>query len=136
MKRREFITLLGGAAARPRATLARLRTTCCASANNAAACGPRASMKLEDYERASDPWSWTGPWGVAEHRGHSSIPRRNRPIGSVPRGRIARCNKSCNPPYHLGLSQQGRMTLIRHDDDFKLVASCQHLIQGGPGQHI
>jgi hypothetical protein len=64
------------------------------------------------------------------------ITRRNRPIRSVPRGGIARCNKSCNPPYHLGLSQQGRMTLIRHYDDFKLVASCQHLIQGGPGQHI
>ena len=28
-----------------------------------------------------------------------------RPIGSVPRGGIARCNKGCNPPYHLGLSQ-------------------------------
>ncbi len=55
---------------------------------------------------------------------------------SVPRGGIARCNKGGNPPYHLGLTQQGRVTLIRHDDDFKLAAPCQHLIQGGPGQHI
>src|SRR5258708_31532850 len=55
---------------------------------------------------------------------------------SVPRGGIARCNKGGNPPYHQGLSKQGRVTLIRHDDDFKLFAPCQHLIQGGPGQHI
>jgi hypothetical protein len=55
---------------------------------------------------------------------------------SVPRGGIARCYKGGNPLYHLGLSQQGRMTLIRHDDDFKLAAPCQHLIQGGPSQHI
>jgi hypothetical protein len=55
---------------------------------------------------------------------------------SVPRGSIARCNKGGNAPYHLGLSQQGRVTLIRHDDDFKLFAPCQHLIQGGPSQHI
>ena len=55
---------------------------------------------------------------------------------SVPRGGIARCNKGGNALYHFGLSQQGRVTLIRHDDDFKLAAPCQHLIQGGPGQHI
>ena len=54
----------------------------------------------------------------------------------VPRGGIARCNKGCNLPYHFGLSQQGRVTLIRYDDDFKLAASRQHLVQGGPGQHI
>jgi hypothetical protein len=55
---------------------------------------------------------------------------------ALSRGGIARCNKGGNSPYHLGLSQQGRVTLIRHDDDFKLFAPCQHLIQGGPGQHI
>ena len=55
---------------------------------------------------------------------------------SVPCGVIARCNKGCNPPYRHGLGQEWRVTLIRHDDDFKLAAPCQHLIQGGPGQHI
>jgi len=55
---------------------------------------------------------------------------------SVPHAGIARCNKGGNPPDHLGLSQQGRVTLIRHDDDFKLAAPFQHLIQGQPGQHI
>jgi hypothetical protein len=55
---------------------------------------------------------------------------------SVPPRCIASCNKGDNPAYHFGLSQEGRMTLIRHDDDFKLAAPFQHLIQGGPGQHI
>jgi hypothetical protein len=55
---------------------------------------------------------------------------------SVPRRCVARCNKGGNPPYYLGLSQQGRVTLIRHDDDFKLAAPCHHLIQCGSGQHI
>jgi len=55
---------------------------------------------------------------------------------SIPHRNIARCNERCNPPHHLGLSKQGRVTLIRHDDDFKLAASCQHLIERRPGQHI
>jgi hypothetical protein len=55
---------------------------------------------------------------------------------SIPHRNIARRNERCNPPYHLGLSKQGRVTLIRHDDDFKLAASCQHLIERRPGQHI
>ena len=66
-------------------------------------------------------------------------PAGSRLIGdglSVPSGTIARSNKGSNPAYHLGLSQQGRVTLIRHDDDLKLVAPFQHFIQGGPGQHI
>jgi hypothetical protein len=28
-------------------------------------------------------------------------------------GDIARCNKGCNPPYHPGISQGRRVTLIR-----------------------
>jgi hypothetical protein len=36
--------------------------------------------------------------------------------------RVARSNKSCNPPYQLGLGQQRRVTLIRHYGDFELVA--------------
>ena len=39
-----------------------------------------------------------------------------------------RCNKGGNPPYHFGLSQQGRVALIRHNDDFKLVAPCKHFM--------
>src|SRR6516164_5496383 len=42
---------------------------------------------------------------------------------SVPCGDIARCNKGCNPPYHHGLGQEWRVTLIRHDDDFELTTS-------------
>ena len=55
---------------------------------------------------------------------------------SVPCGDIARCNKGCNPPYHIGLGQEWRVTLIRHDDDFELTTACQHRIQSSRGQHI
>ena len=44
---------------------------------------------------------------------------------SVPRAGIPRCNKCGNPPCHLGFNQQGRVTLIRHHDDFKLAAPFQ-----------
>ncbi len=59
---------------------------------------------------------------------------------SVPCGDIARSNKGCNPPYHLGLGQEWRVTLIRHDDDFELTTACQHRIQlradhGVPASH-
>ena len=37
--------------------------------------------------------------------------------------------------YQVGAAMGG-VTLIRHHDDFKLAAPFQHLIQGGPGQHI
>jgi hypothetical protein len=66
--------------------------------------------------------------------GNASFPN-STVAGAIP-GAIARSNKGSNPPYHLGLSQQGRVTLIRHDDDFELVAPNQHLIQGRFGQHI
>jgi hypothetical protein len=55
---------------------------------------------------------------------------------SVPCGDIARCNKGCNPPYHLGLGQEWRVTLIRHDDNFELTTACQHRIHSSRGQHI
>ena len=70
---------------------------------------------------------------------HFAFAHTRRLIGegpSVPHGGIARCNKGGNLPYHFGLSQQGCMTLIRHDNDFKLVAPSQHFIQSRPGQHI
>src|SRR5438132_14284108 len=53
---------------------------------------------------------------------------------SVPCGDIARCNKGCKPPYHLGLGQEWRVTLIRHDDDFELTTACQHRSQSSRGQ--
>jgi hypothetical protein len=55
---------------------------------------------------------------------------------SVPCGDIARSNKGCNPPYHLGLGQEWRVTLIRHDDNFELTTACQHRIHSSRGQHI
>src|SRR5215471_17039998 len=65
--------------------------------------------------------------------------RRARRVGdgpSVPCGDIARCNKGCNPPYHHGLGQQWRVTLIRYDDDFELTTACQDRIHSSRGQHI
>jgi hypothetical protein len=70
-------------------------------------------------------------------RGKSGLQYQQLLLGggpSVSRGGIARCNKAGNAPYDLGLSGEGWVVLIWHDNDFELAAALQPLIQGGPGQ--
>jgi hypothetical protein len=55
---------------------------------------------------------------------------------SLPGRDVARCDKSCNPPYQLGFSQQRRVTLIRHYGDVEFAAPREHGIKRGRGQHI
>jgi hypothetical protein len=55
---------------------------------------------------------------------------------SLPGRDVARCDKSRDPPYQLGFSQQRRVTLIRHDGDVEFAAPRQHGIKRGRSQHI
>src|SRR5260370_19808707 len=81
---------------------------------------PGSSQRCADRSGAN--YSDTHEYLLVLHEDQPSVFQRsinnetpkNEP--SPPRGDVACCDKGCNPPYHLGLNQQGRVTLIRHDD--------------------